>query len=56
MHGVCANHDLIGMTSIMFKLLGIQIHTNQHCMSLVKINDFHALFGEGDCGVGKNVF
>jgi len=55
MHSVCANHDLVGMAIVVLKLLGVQIHAHQHGVGLVKINDFHTLFGEGDGGVGENV-
>jgi hypothetical protein len=55
MHRICANHNFVGGAFIGFKLVGMQNHADQHCVGFIKIDDFHAVFGERDGGVRQNI-
>ena len=52
MHRVGADDDFVGDAFIGLKLVGMQDYAHQHCVGLVKIDDFHTVLGECDCGVG----
>ncbi len=54
-HRVGADHDFVRDAFIGLELVGVQDHTDQHCMGLVKIDDFHTVFGERDGGVRQNI-
>jgi len=55
MHRVGAHHNFIGDAFIRFKFIGMQDNTDQHCMGLVEINDFHTVLGECDCSIRQNI-
>ena len=56
MQGIGANHNLVRLALVLFKLVGIEHDIDQNGMGLVEVDDPNALFGKRNGRIRQNVF
>jgi len=54
--GIGANHNLVRLALVLFKLVGIEHDVDQNGMGLVEVDDPNALFGKRNGRIRQNVF